>query len=586
MAIPQEFIAELRARSDVVSVIGEYVALKRASRTSKGLCPFHSEKTPSFTVFPDTESFYCFGCQAGGDVITFIRMIENLDYVEAVRRLAARANMPMPEDGFDDGVAKAKRRIREQNREAAHYFYHQLYAPDGREALRYLHGRGLTDKSIAAFGLGWAPQGWDNLTKHLKSKGYRDDEIEQANLGSKSRNGSLIDVFRARVMFPIIDLQGAVAGFGGRTMEKDHGGRKYINTNTTLVYKKSQHLYGLNFAKKSKSDTLIVVEGFLDVITMAQAGITNAVASQGTAFTPDQARLASSYAKRVVLSQDGDEAGQRAIKKSIPILRETGLEVRVLRVPENLDPDAYINKYGADRFRIMLDKCVSDTEYTIGDIRAKYDLTQSANAAAFLQEACGVLAGLPPIERDIYAGKLSQELSVEKSAILSQLEAAGKKRRYAERREQLKALERETAGLDDKLNPQRRDHLRAARAEDKLLSALLTNPDMIKKAREELPPEGFVTDFNRMIYQKILDVYDGGGEVSVSGVSQGFSVEEAGAVSRLVNTREALQTGDGALSDYINAIRGEKDRITPSDIAGKPPDELDLYLKQLREKKK
>ena len=586
MPIPQDFIMELRARSDIVSIIGEYVQLKRASRTSKGLCPFHSEKTPSFNVFPDTASFYCFGCQAGGDVITFIRMIENLDYVEAVKSLAARANMQMPEDGVDDGITLARRRIKEQNREAAHYFYHQLYTPGGRDALEYLHNRGLTDQTIAAFGVGWAPQGWDNLTKHLKSKGFKDDEIILANLGNKNRFDSLNDVFRARIIFPIIDLQGAVAGFGGRTMEKDHGGRKYINTNTTLVYKKSQNLYGLSFATKTKNDTLVVVEGFMDVITMAQAGITNVVASQGTAFTPEQARLISSYAKRVILSQDGDTAGQNAIKRSIPILRETGLEVRVLKIPDNLDPDEYINKFGADRFRLLMEKCGSDIEYTLGDIRAKYDLTEPPGVVSFLQEACGILAALPPIEQDVYAGRLSEELSIEKSAIISQLETAGKKRRNTLRREQLKVLERETSGRGDNLNPQRKDNLRAAKSEDELLSALMTNPDMIKKTREKLPPEDFATNFNRMIYEKILQVYDNHGEVSLSSLNQYLSNDEMGVVSGLINKRAALQTDMGDIDGYINTIRMEKERLKPGDITDKPLDELDLYLKQLKKNKK
>lgn len=585
MALPQEFLSELRARNDIVSVISGYVNLKRSGSNTKGLCPFHSEKTPSFTVFPDTDSFYCFGCQAGGDVITFIRMAEHLDYMEAVKWLAARAGMNMPEDGATDGLAKAKQRIREQNREAARFFYHELYTPGGRAALDYLHGRGLTDETIGAFGLGWSPDGWDRLSKHLLSLGYRDDEIISANLASRNRYGNLTDWFRARVMFPIIDLQGSVVGFGGRTMEKDHGGRKYINTNNTLIYKKSNNLYGLNFAKKSKSDTLIVVEGFMDVITLTQAGITNSVASQGTAFTAEQARLVSHYAKRVVLSQDGDSAGQEAIRRSIPTLKATGIDVRVLTIPEKLDPDEFINKYGVDRFRMLIERCASDIEYSISRIRDNYDITQDDGRLQFLRAVCPVLSELSPIEQEIYAGRLAEDLRVDKTAIMSQIQSGVKKKYYEQRRTQFKSLEAATSGREDKLNPERKDHLRAAKAEDELISLLLAHPDYIKSTAEKLKADQMVTSFNKRLYRIITEAAASGAEVTLTGLSQSLTPEEMSAAARLVNGRVVRQSDETELRGYIDAIIEESQKLTSSDITDKSTQELNEYLKLLKKKK-
>lgn len=585
MAISQEFLEQLRSQCDITALCGEYVNLRRSGTTAKGLCPFHNEKTPSFTVFADTSSFYCFGCQAGGDAITFIRMIEKLDYVEAVKFLAAREGLTMPEDGAFDGLAHAKNRIREQNREAARFFYHELYSPDGRQALEYLHARGLTDETIGAFGLGWSPSGWDKLSKHLRALGYNDDEIIGANLAIKNKYGNLTDFFRERVMFPIIDLQGTVVGFGGRTMQKDHGGRKYINTNNTLVYKKSNNLYGLNFAKKAKSDTLIVVEGFMDVITMSQAGIKNAVASQGTAFTSEQARLVSHYAKRVILSQDGDAAGQQAIRRSIPILKATGLDVRVLTIPENLDPDEYIRKYGVYDFNKRVEQCGSDVDFSIEEIRAKYDVATDDGKIGFLREVCPLLAGLSSIEREIYSTKLATELGVDKNAIVEQVNTGRRKKEYAEKRERFRQIEADISGKGDKLNPERKRNIRAANAEDAMLTTLLTNPDYIKTARELIKPEQMVTSLNRTIYKVILTLFENGVRPTVTAMAQSLSPAELGAVSGLINSRIAMQTGEDELRGFIDIILEEGGKITASQVSEKSAEELNEYLKSLRKKK-
>lgn len=586
MAIPQEFIAQLRSMSNVADVIGGYVQLKRSGRMWKGLCPFHSEKTPSFTVFPDTESYYCFGCQSGGDVITFIRNIEHLDYVEAVKFLAAKAGLDMPEDGAYDGLADAKRRMREANREAARFFYRQLYTPAGAQALGYLHSRGLTDETITHFGLGWSPDSWDALSKHLLKCGFRSEEIVSANLGMNNRFGNLTDRFRNRVMFPVIDLQGSVIAFGGRTMEKDHGGKKYLNTSDTLIYKKTNNLYGINWAKNAKSDTIVVTEGFMDVIAMWQSGIENVVASQGTAFTAEQARLISRYAKRVILAQDGDEAGQNAIRRSIPIIKATGVDVRVLSIPENLDPDEYIKKYGVDRMRKILDECASDIDYSIDRIRVRHNLASDDGKLQFLREVCPVLADLSPLEREVYAGRIASDLGIDKAAILSQIDAGQRRKRFEESRTQLKNLEQGISGRDDNVNPERQAHIRAARAEESLIALLFHHPDAADSLAEKLPPEKMVTTFNRRLYSSLLEQARSDQQPSLSLLSQQLSTAEMGAASRILNASPALQNDISEADSYIAIILEEGARPSSASIADASAEDLKKYLEMLKKKKK
>jgi len=586
MAIPQEFIAQLRDVNNITDIIGGYVQLKRSGRMWKGLCPFHSEKTPSFTVFPDTASYYCFGCQSGGDVITFIRNIERLDYVEAVKFLAAKAGLDMPEDGAFDGLAEAKRKMREANREAARFFHKQLYTPAGAQALGYLRSRGLTDETIVHFGLGWSPDSWDALSKHLLKLGFRSDEIISANLGMQNRYGGLTDRFRNRVMFPVIDLQGSVIAFGGRTMEKDHGGKKYLNTSDTLVYKKTHNLYGMNWAKNSKNDTLVVTEGFMDVIAMWQSGIDNAVASQGTAFTAEQARLVARYAKRVVLAQDGDEAGQNAIRRSIPVLKATGVDVRVLAIPENLDPDEYIKKYGVDRMRRLLDECASDIDYTIDRVRSRHNLASDDGKLQFLKEICPVLSELTQLEREVYAGRIANDLGIDKAAILSQIEAGQRRKRFEERRSELKNLEQGISGRGDEVNPERQKHIRAARAEEALIALLFCHPDAAAGISQKLPPDKMITSFNKLLYKALLEQIEEQLQPSLSLLSEKMSPAEMGAASRILNSSPGIQNDISEADGYIRIILEEAQRPDDSALADATAEDLKNYLEMLKKKKK
>jgi len=594
MAIPREFIERLSESVDIAELIGGYVTLKRSGSQYKGLCPFHSEKTPSFTVYPESRSYYCFGCQNGGDAIAFIRNIERLDYVEAVKKLAAHAGMEVPEDGAFDGLTQIRRRIREANREAGRFFYRQLFTPAGESALGYLRGRGLADKTITHFGLGFAPDAWTSLVDHLRGLGFRDDELLMANLARRSRNGGLIDVFRNRVMFPIIDLQGSVIAFGGRTMEKNHEGRKYVNTGETQVYTKGHNLYGLNWAKNSGSETIIVTEGYMDVIAMWQAGFENVVASQGTAFTEEQARLISRYARRVILSQDGDSAGQAAIRKSIPVLRAVIGDVRVLNIPENLDPDEYIKKYGPERMKRLIEGSRSELEFRIDEIRGKYDVLTDDGKVKFMREVCDLLVTLSPLEREVYAARIASDLGVDKGAILSQVENVSRRRRRSDQREQLRTLEAGLANRHEKVNPARRDNPRGTKAEETLIFILYHHPDKAKIIREKMPPEKMLSDFCRRLYKGLLDMIDVGLEPSLAffGQMNGpedlvLTPEEMGQAARIINA-SAVSGGSGSDEDIdrcVSIIGEESVRPGGDAIASASAEDLQNFLQSLNRRK-
>lgn len=581
--LPAEFINEVKERNDITDVISGYVSLKRSGRISKGLCPFHSEKTPSFTVYGDTSSFYCFGCQTGGDVVTFISKIENLDYVEAVKFLANRAGLAIPEEGRYDGLSHMRLRIKEQNREAGRFFYRSLYSPAGKQALAYFHSRGLTDEIIRRFGLGWSPDGWDELVKHLGGLGYKKDEILAADLGFNSKNGRLNDRFRNRVMFPIIDLQGNVVGFGGRRFTENAFGGKYVNTGDTLIYKKTNHLFAMNLAKNSKTRELILCEGYMDVIALHQAGFTNAVAALGTAVTQPQAKLLHKYADRVVLSQDGDEAGQKSIARSIPIMKAEGLDVRVLTLTGAKDPDEFIRKFGPERFKRLLEGSSNDIEYSLLRIEGKYDIATDDGRLHYLREACEYLSGLGNLEREVYAGRIADKLRIEKSAVLSQADASAKRRIQSEKAKEFREMARTTAGVGSKVNPDRSAHLKASNAEYSLLQMLFTHQEMIRKSADQLPAEQFATDFGRRVYSAFIDINQSGQEVTVSLLSRQFSPDETSEIVRIINSGESFDRGD--FENLIGIIRTEHLTPKPQDAAHLTQDELLAQMSILRKKK-
>ncbi|MCM1419246.1 MAG: DNA primase, partial [Roseburia sp.] len=443
--IPDSFLETLRQSSDIVSVISSYVEVKRTGRDYVCSCPFHSERTPSCHIYTESQSFYCFGCGAGGDVINFIRLIERLDYVESVRFLAQRAGLSMPEDPIDDGGANRRARMLEMNREAARYFRDVLLSPEGREGLDYLVGRGLIPNTIRRYGLGFAPDGWHNLHYHLRGKGYSDDEMLSGALLAR-RNNSVYDKFRRRVMFPIIDRRGNVIAFGGRALEKD-APAKYLNSDETLVFQKRENLFSLNFAKNTKEKCLILCEGYMDVIALNQAGFDNAVATLGTAITPQQANLMKRYTSEVVISYDSDEAGQTATVKAINLLSEAGVTARVLKIPDAKDPDEYIKNFGAEQFRTILAGAGSAVDHEFKKLSNGIDLSAAEGKAAFLKKAVPFLASLrSDTERIVYIAEAARLTGQQASALREVVEERRKKDRFYERRDEERRIIRGTGG--------------------------------------------------------------------------------------------------------------------------------------------
>lgn len=574
MALPQQFLDELLARTDIVDLVNRYVPLKRKGNNYWACCPFHHEKTPSFSVTREKQFFKCFGCGEGGNAIHFVMKIENLPYIDAIHKLADLAGMEVPQDE-DGGKSRLRRqRLLALNRDAARYYYETLTGPRGGEALRYLmEKRGMTKQTIVRFGLGYADDSWDGLILAMRQKGYTDAELEEARLAGRSKRGSLYCFFRDRVIFPIIDIRGDVVAFGGRVIHGDGDGRKYINSSDTPVYSKSRTLYAMNLAKKTKESRFILCEGNIDVIALHQAGFDSAVASCGTAFTPEQARLLSKYTSEVVICYDADSAGQKATEKAIDILRANGLGVRVLRLPPKrdaqgrvlydsegrpmkVDPDDFIKANGAAAFRSLLDKPQTDGQYRMGELRQKYtDLSDDTQRIAYIKEAVQYIAGLSsPVEREIYARTAAQEAGVSPDSVMTEAKRARENRR----RQQQKQLDR------DALQPERRMQPKAwelrytdppsAAAEERLLALVLDDRDSLDYARARVGPEQFSSPFLAGIYQKAIDRRDRGLEPEAAACMNDLTDDERRQLTDILGRQ--VRTGDTrrALDDYIRKI--------------------------------
>ncbi|MBQ2792339.1 MAG: DNA primase [Oscillospiraceae bacterium] len=583
--LSESFISELKARNDIEEVISSYVNVKRRGRNLVGLCPFHSEKTPSFTVYPDSQSFYCFGCGAGGDVVTFVKKIENLDYIEAVKSLAQRAGLAMPEDGYDDSYAKLKTRVLEINRETARFYHQCLISPVGKKALEYLRGRGLSDNTIRRFGLGFAPESWDAVIKHLRGKGFTFDEMAAAAVAVKSARGSYYDQFRGRVIFPIIDIRGNVIAFGGRLM--DGQGPKYLNSPDTPVFKKSRNLFALNYAKSSKESALILAEGYMDVVALHQAGFTNAVATLGTALTAEQARMISQYAAEVVIAYDSDGAGQKATNRAINIFGEIGLPVRVLKVQDAKDPDEFIKKFGATRFKMLLEGAGSAMEFEIAKLRAKYDLDSPDGKVGFLKEFAGFMAGIRnPIERDVYVTKTAQELGVAKDPLLVQINYIIRQRAKSDEKKKARDLSVFASGPNERRDPQRMSNLKEALAEERLIGILLKNPDYHGDILGKIRPEDFVTDFNREIFSVISDRLGQNRSVELIALSEQLSEEQMAKVAQVLADSASTRATRKEAMDYVETILAGKNRKSAAEVQQMDREALKDYVAQMAKRKK
>ena len=582
--IPHEYIEELTRRTDIVELVGSYVQLKRKGRLYGGLCPFHSEKSPSFYVYPDTQSFYCFGCGAGGDAITFAKKINSIDYPEAVKMLAARAGMPEPQE--DDKTGRMRSRILSMNKEAARFFHACLNSTveEARQARAYWRRRGLDDKTIVRFGLGYAPNDGQALYQFLRDKGYNQQELDASGLFKRSPSGRIYCLFWKRVMTPIFDLRGNIIAFGGRVL--DDSKPKYVNSPETLVYHKSDTVFALQIAKRSASRRFVLCEGYMDVISMQQAGIDTAVCACGTALTPDQVRLISEYADEVILSYDSDEAGQKATLRSLELFRNSPVKVGVLQIPGAKDPDEYIKKYGAERFKALLDGVGNALDFRLGRLRSQYDLSQDAQRLEYVKQAVDLLAERSsPTEQEVYAGRLAEETNISKTAIMTQLETVvkrvGSKRRYEKKKAVLQSGEMNqikvsyTAGGSQALG--------IVSAQQRLLAAILREPQYLDLVKDQLTAEQFIQPQQKELYEAMLRCREQGVEISLTAL-HAFAGEKAlNELSHLAAQYSDVNCTPDDIRLYLDRIA--RGMPVASKAASMTNEELSSYFQSMREKK-
>ena len=560
--ISKETIEQVLMRNDIETLIGSYISLKRAGSNLKGLCPFHSEKTPSFTVYPADNSFYCFGCGAGGDAITFIRKRENLDYPDAVEFLANRSGITIIRDDNDKlrQTPKFERaRMFAMNVDAAKYFNRCLFSdnPEAKAALSYfVEQRGLSIATIKHFGLGFAPNSFDAFSKYMLAKGYTFEELEAGFLCGKSEKGRYYDAFRNRIMFPIIDVSGNVIAFGGRVM--DDSKPKYKNSSDTPVFKKSRNLFALNFARHSCQEQIILCEGYMDVIALHSAGFENAVATLGTAITSEQARIMSRYTKKVIISYDSDEAGQKAAMRAVKLLSEVGLDVTILKVNGAKDPDEYIKKYGPDKFRQLLSNSKSKFDYNLDAILAKYDINLQADKVKALTESVKLISETySSAERDLYIQTVSKLFGVEIKSVRNDVDKMIQKAERQWKKDESSRVKQDAVGYTDKVNPDFAKAPAVARNEENLLGLLLMYPEHRKTVFEKglVSADDFITDLNKRIFSYLEKAYFEQ-EDSHFDIDDNFTTDERGRMARMKSVRmELSENGDKVLRDSIDNLK-------------------------------
>ena len=579
-----EFLNELRMRCDIEQIISSYVQLKRRGKNLVGLCPFHNEKTPSFTVYPDSQSYYCFGCGAGGEVINFIRRAENLDYVEAVSYLCDKCSMVLPSDGYDNSLAEKRKRMYEINREAARFFNSCLYTEEGKEGLDYYKMRGYQKGTITKFGLGYAPNKWDALLRHMRQKGYSYEELYAANLANRSeRDGKVryYDSFRNRVMVPIIDARGNVVAFGGRVL--DDSKPKYINSSDTLVYKKSLGVFGLNFAKNSKQNSLILVEGYMDAISLHQAGFDNVIACLGTALTSEMAHLLSRYCEEIILSYDADEAGQKATARAIGIFNSIGMKLRVIHLSGGKDPDEILRNYGPERFRSLIDGAANDIEFALVRLRNDYDLSTSDGKMKFLEKAAEILANTRNrIAQDIYSSRLADELSVNKQTILVRIEQLSKRSAAVREKTQFREIQQRSVSENSKAALANDTDIKSIRAQQMLIAALMKSPELLRTMGDGVSQNDFSVALYARLFSAIKEKILEARSLELTFFSQELAPDEMDELVSIVRKHEHLTFSVTTCADCVRAMREgrekKNEKVSLADISDE--EFLRLFKKQ------
>lgn len=555
MPWPPQFLDELLARTDLVDLVSESVRLTKKGNSYWGCCPFHSEKTPSFHVVPDRQIYKCFGCGKGGGAINFVMELENLPFRDAVAVLAKRAGMPMPESGGSLGGRERRERLLTINKQAARAFHKWLYQPQGAHGLDYLRRRGLSQGTLTRFGLGFAPDSWDALIRELGEQGYEKRDLLDAGLAVSNKDGRIYDRFRNRVMFPIIDVRGDVIGFGGRVM--DDSTPKYLNSPDTPVYNKSRNIFALNVAKKSKAGRVILTEGYMDTIALHQAGFDSAVASLGTALTPEHAQLLSRYFPQAIIAYDGDGAGVSAAQRAIPLLEKAGLKVRVLRIQGAKDPDEFIKTYGREAFARLLDQSENQVDYRLDQLRQKFDLNDDAQKVAFLQEAARLLSTLPsPVEREIYGGHAAQTAGITPEAMAQEVKKAFQQRV----RKEAKKKERQDLTPAMQLQPKQRglryENIRSARAEEGVIRLLLLDSGLYRDM-QGLEEKEFSSPLLGRAYGLLMQRAREGHSTHLASLAGDFTGEEMDHLAYVAGQPQSMANSRQSLADYISVIRTE-----------------------------
>lgn len=579
---PDSFLQEIRDRCPIESVVEDYVELKRSGSNLVGLCPFHREKTPSFNVNPSRQIYKCFGCGEAGGVFNFIMKIENVPFADAVAILAKRAGLELPE-GEDAQYTKRRNTLLDMNREAARYFHSCLMGPQGEPGRAYFAKRQMAVSTIRHWGLGYAPDSWDSLIRHLRSKGFSNADLMDSGLTVTGKNGSLYDRFRGRVMFPIIDVRGNVVAFGGRVL--DDSVPKYLNSPETMVFNKSRTLFGLNFAKNEKMDYIILAEGYMDVIALHTAGFRTAVASLGTSLTPDQARMILRYTKEVIISYDSDAAGVKASNRAINILKEAGVSVRVLTIQGGKDPDEFIKTYGAERFERLLKGSDNYIEYRLDQLAAQYDLTQLPQKVEFLKAATRVLADIDgEVERELYTGKLSKTYEISVDALRQETKKALAARRSKVRKE---VQQQQMEQLVPKVIRQKKDYnSKSFMAEQGLLALLYEDPALYGQIRGKISEKDFLNSLNSRIFHLFAEKLEAGQEIDLALLNEDFSPEEISYLAGLVDRETAYDNKNKAAAELIGVILDEKKKMlalggSEEDLSG-----MQAWYEQMKQKKR
>ncbi len=567
MRIPREVVEAIKDRCDIVDLIGSYVTLRRAGSNYSGSCPFHSEKTPSFTVFPDSQSFFCFGCEAGGDAFTFIMRSENLDYPNAIEFLAKRTGVDIPKTAEEEKRGLSRKRVYEMNLIAARFFRECLFDPVlGRDGMAYLQEkRGLSVPVIRRFGLGFAPDDFTALVTVLKKEGYTEAEMKEAFLcGISQKSGRAYDYFRNRIMFPVIDTTGNVVAFSGRDVGGDSKA-KYLNSSDTPGFQKRKHLYALNFAKNHCADEMILCEGNMDVVALHAAGFENAVASLGTALTDDHARIMAKYTKQVILAYDSDEAGQRAAHRAMGIFAKVGLDVRILRMEGAKDPDEFIKKFGAEKFRQLLKKSSTGFDFKLQTVLSRHDVSVADERIKAANELSEIIARIPSAaEREVYISIVAEKLKLSTDSISGDVERIRRHQAKAGKQQESRQAQLSAMNLGDKINPEAAGSVQAAAAEETIIGLLLMYAEhrtAVKKGIVSLTPDCFVTTFNRRAFEAIMALEKSEEGYDFSLLGESFSPDEMGRLAKLEQKRRSLtENGTTVLRGAIETLAAAKEK--------------------------